>query len=162
MSIIDTLVMDRTKKDVENGTENGYYNYNDLNRVNAAAAYLVEELESAGYSAPGFSAQQMWGLSSIPTESGMDEYLSSVKSLRYIIDSLDEKENVCVVGIGITDGGYSAGNGGVQLGPSTMSWLDFISANDIERILFAVNRSLERLRKSVVPCGAASAGGDYF
>lgn len=162
MGIIDTLVIDRTQKDVANGTGKGYYNYTDLNRVNAAAAYLVEELEGAGYAVPGFSAQQEWGMSSIPSESDMSEYLGIIKSLKYIINIPEEDDNVCVVGIGTTNNGYSAGNGGVQSGPDTMSWLNFILANDIERILVTVNRSLDRLAKSVVPCGIADSGGDYF
>lgn len=162
MDIIDALVTDRTQKDVANGTEKGYYNSEDLNRVNAAASYLAKELENAGYFVPAFPPQKQWDFPSIPSESDMSEYLGIIKSLKYIINIPEEDDNVCVVGIGTTNNGYSAGNGGVQSGPDTMSWLNFILANDIERILVTVNRSLDRLAKSVVPCGIADSGGDYF
>lgn len=132
MSIIDTLVTDRTQKDVANGTGKGYYNYTDLNRVNAAAAYLVEELEGAGYAVPGFSAQQEWGMSSIPTVEKMDEYLRNIRVIR---DVLSVNSSI----------------------PSSMSFLGYIGANNIEKALVEVENRLLSLRRVFVRCNAPTA-----
>ena len=49
MSILDTLITDRTASDVANRTTKGHYNAADLNRVTAAMEYLDTELRKAGY-----------------------------------------------------------------------------------------------------------------
>ena len=49
MSIIDTLITDRTLSDVSNGTNKGSYNASDLNRVGEAMLYVADRLRSAGY-----------------------------------------------------------------------------------------------------------------
>lgn len=49
MSIINTLVTDRTQADVDAQNEKGTYNADDLNRVTAAMEYLDDTLRSYGY-----------------------------------------------------------------------------------------------------------------
>ena len=140
MGIIDTLVTDRTQKDVANGTGKGYYNYTDLNRVNAAAAYLVEELEGAGYAVPGFSAQQEWGMSSIPTEAKMNDYLNNLRAIRSVL-------SVNTVSL-----------------PDSMNFLGYKGANNIERVLVDVEKQLITLRDIFLRSGSflAYSGLAYY
>ena len=42
MSVIDTLIFDRTQNDVENKTKKGHYNSDDLNRIFEAVTYFDE------------------------------------------------------------------------------------------------------------------------
>lgn len=54
MSIIDTLVTDRTQADVSSGNAKGTYNAADLNRVSEAMEYLLGLLWEHGYSVPAY------------------------------------------------------------------------------------------------------------
>ena len=106
MSIIDTLVFDRSPADTaalealyekaKAGTltasekavlaapsHKGAYNYTDLNRVNSAMAYLVQALETRGYIVSGYQADStVWSQKSIPTKAQLKQYLDNVKALR--------------------------------------------------------------------------------
>ena len=59
MSIIDTLITDRTQADVDARNGKGTYNESDLNRVAAAMNYVAGRLESAGYD-PHISPKTDW------------------------------------------------------------------------------------------------------
>lgn len=104
MSIIDTLIMDRTAEDVAKVAEynrkgidgmsadelaewlaglKGAYNAADLNRVNAAMAYLCERFDEIGYMVPGYEDQGItWSKQDIPRASQMAKYLSNVSAVR--------------------------------------------------------------------------------
>ena len=78
------LVTDRTQSDVANGTEKGYYNYEDLNRVGSAMSYLRDRLNDNGYSID-ITPQTTWTVTDIPSGSDMSLYWSCWGTLRCLI-----------------------------------------------------------------------------
>lgn len=71
------LITDRTAQDVASGTEKGFYNYTDLNRVQAAVATVAQMLTEAGQQTD-IPAQTNWALGEIPTHTQMMKYLVDV------------------------------------------------------------------------------------
>ena len=51
---------------------------------------------------------------------------------------------------------------GTPQAPQSMALLTFARANDIERVLQAVESELERMALTFVACGTATVGGDYL
>lgn len=94
----------------------GTYNASDLNRVGNAVNYVAGRLESAGYSAP-VDPKIDWLESDIPTESSMERYLEDVETIRSTLTVLPGTPDV----------------------PEDMVGLTYEEANDIERILLAVD-----------------------
>lgn len=47
-----SLITDRTRADVENETDKGFYNASDLNRVGAAVEYIAGRFAALGYDCP--------------------------------------------------------------------------------------------------------------
>lgn len=120
------LITDRTESDVVNGTPKGFYNASDLNRVGAAMVYLRDKLNSNGYNIVGVNPKTDWRgdeqRSDIPNKLDMGLYLGCVGTLR---------------------GAISLPNG-VPETPKTMENLTYITANDIEKILLAVDDAITR------------------
>lgn len=131
------LITDRTQKDVDYAarlnaagwdgmTEDertawtlglkGTYNASDLNRVGNAVNYVAGRLEGAGYSVP-VDPKIDWMESDIPTESSMERYLADVNIIRSTLTVLPGTPEV----------------------PADMVGLTYEEANDIERILLAVD-----------------------
>ena len=120
------LITDRTQSDVANGTKKGYYNAEDLNRVDAAVAYIRDRLNENGYDIKS-EPYASWKESDIPTKPQMQEYLDNVEKIR---DSM-------------------ALPAGTPVTPETMERLNYIRANDIEKILETVDRMLTNSIESV-------------
>lgn len=141
MSVIDTLIFDRTQNDVENKTKKGHYNSDDLNRVINAVNYLADIFYQFGYS-PGVTPQTTdWTADKIPEDAQMRVYLGNVRALRETLDQLSTTP-AC---------------------PASMNGWTWGSANDLEQILVDLEDALRRLELSAtVACGAAECGGDYF
>lgn len=115
------LVTDRTQLDVANGTEKGYYNDSDLNRVGAAMVYLRDRFNDNGYDvdiAPNVS----WKEIDIPTPEDMTLYLGCVGVLRGVLPLPD----------------------GTPETPESMENLTYVTANDIERILETIDDAINR------------------
>lgn len=94
----------------------GTYNAADLNRVGNAVNYVAGRLEGAGYSVP-VDPKIDWMESDIPTESSMVRYLEDVETIRNTLTVLPGTPEV----------------------PDDMEGLTYEEANDIERILLAVD-----------------------
>lgn len=146
MSIIDTLITDRTQADVnrvltlsakgwagmsaEEQAEwsaglKGAYNATDLNRVREAMEYLAGVFESYGY-AVTFQPVPTWSFGEIPTEEQMAAYLANVTALRAVLDMPSATPAV----------------------PADMVLLTYIEANSIEQILVDINQLLENMAAS--------------
>lgn len=157
MSIIDTLITDRTIADVEDvvqmyalGTElylpenaailekflqanlKGTYNYTDLNRVNEAMTYLDGILNYFGYSTNYSEQKIIWEEESVPNESQMELYLKNVRALRSVFPVPD----------------------GTPYPPDSMTFLKVDGANNIEKILKILNELLENMQHAFQHCGA--------
>ena len=94
----------------------GTYNAADLNRVGNAVNYVAGRLEGAGYSVP-VNPKIDWLESDIPTYSDMEIYLNNVEIIRGTLTVPTTTPEV----------------------PEDMEGLTYEEANDIERILLAVD-----------------------
>lgn len=152
MSVIDTLVTDRTEADVSRYSElrdkgwaamttaekaewvagmKGAYNASDLNRVASAMAYLSQRFASAGYSVP-VSSPTDWANGNIP----LDTYLDDLRRIRAAMAVMDT----------------------TPAAPGSMDYLTWAKANDIEKILVDVDDALDRLLLSPFYSGEIYSG----
>lgn len=158
MSIIDTLVTDRTQADVDRvlafvkrGWENltdaekaawdagmkGAYNAADLNRVNAAAEYLAARFLAAGYSLPGYlPGKSDWTEDDFPTAAQMRRYLDNIETLRSRVPVTETTPET----------------------PESMERLTVSGANDIEQILRDADSLLTRSQQVAYYSGEVFAG----
>lgn len=164
MSLIDTLVTDRTQADVDrlmylfrlfdkwgsfsgtaeelaewNADPKGAYHAADLNRVGDAVAYLAGMLNGYGYSV-AVSPKKDWTSQDTPTASQMQRYLDDVSALRAVLAVLPTTPEV----------------------PPEMEGLTYTEANDIEQILKDIESVINTMITTFVACGEATCGGDYL
>ena len=130
-----SLITDRTRADVENQTDKGFYNASDLNRVGAAVQYIAERFASQGY-AVTVNPKTDWLASDIPTASELETYRQNIATLRGLIAVMKSTPET----------------------PETMRFLDYIKANDIERILLDLDALIDKLIKSWYFSGELYAG----
>ena len=147
MSVIDTLVTDRTEADASRYSElrdkgwaamttaeraewvagmKGAYNASDLNRVASAMSYLSQRFASAGYSVP-VSSPTDWANGDIPTKGDMDTYLDDLRRIRAALAVMDTTPSA----------------------PGSMDYLTWAKANDIEKILADVDDLLTKIAGTV-------------
>lgn len=100
----------------------GTYNAADLNRVGNAVNYVAGRLEGAGYSVP-VNPKIDWLESDIPTYSDMEIYLNNVEIIRGTLTVPTATPEV----------------------PEDMEGLTYEEANDIERILLAVDAMITNM-----------------
>lgn len=129
------LITDRTRADVENKTNKGFYNASDLNRVGAAVQYIAERFAEQGY-AVTVSPKTDWLASDIPTASELETYRQNIASLRGLIAVLKSTPET----------------------PETMRFLDYIKANDIEQILLDLDTLLTNAALAWYQSGEIYAG----
>ena len=156
MSVIDTLVTDRTEADVSRYSElrdkgwaemttaekaewvagmKGAYNASDLNRVASAMSYLSQRFASAGYSVP-VSSPTDWANGDIPRKDDLDTYLDDLRRIRAALAVMDTTPSA----------------------PGSMDYLTWAKANDIEKILADVDDALGRLLLSPFYSGEIYSG----
>ena len=122
MSIMDTLITDRTQADADARNDKGTYNASDLNRVGAAMNYVADRLRAAGYD-PHISPKTDWMESDWPTVSTMTRYVEDLAELRGQFTQAQTTPPV----------------------PPDMENLTWQEANDIERILQDVDALLTNI-----------------
>ena len=115
------LITDRTQQDVTNGTEKGSYNASDLNRVGSAMVYLRDKFNDNGYSV-SISPKTDWRKEDVPTDTSMAFYLECVRLVRGILPLPSNTPEV----------------------PEAMKNLTYTTANNIEKILEAVDKALTK------------------
>lgn len=140
MSMIDTLVTDRTASDLarwralrdkglakmtaDELTEwlsgmKGAYKAEDLNRVGAAVAYVGGLLRGYGYSVP-LTEKADWAAAGAYTAADLNAYLQDVKNLRAVLRAS-------------------------SVLPESMQGLTIAGANNIERVLVECDDALNRM-----------------
>ena len=113
-----SLITDRTRADVENETDKGFYNASDLNRVGAAVEYIAGRFAALGYACP-VTVKKDWLTSDAPTASQMEAYRQNIVTLRGQIAVMQSTPDA----------------------PASMAGLDYVKANNIEQILADKNCS---------------------
>ena len=129
------LITDRTRADVENETDKGFYNASDLNRVGAAMEYIAGRFTALGYDC-SVTVKKDWLTSDVPTASQMEAYRQNIVTLRSRIAVMQSTPEA----------------------PASMAGLNYVKANDIERILLAVEDTLRRLEKTFWYSGEIYSG----
>ncbi|MDY3240757.1 MAG: hypothetical protein SOW80_11640 [Anaerovoracaceae bacterium] len=150
------LVTDRTAADVEHarmlsakGLENmtvaeleeylhgmkGAYNASDLIRVESAVEYIAGRFAAAGMH-PEVDVYTMWDRNMYPEPAEMDRYLSNIRIIRGLLPMAPDVPPV----------------------PPDMDRLNYEEANDIEKILLAVDDAITRISKSWYYSGDIYAG----
>lgn len=150
------LITDRTEQDVERWrhlhskgwsamTEEekaqwqtalkGAYNYVDMNRVESAVEFIKNRLAEAGYYVSP-EVKTIWTVSDYPTKADMDRYLGNIALLRSVLPIYPTTPKA----------------------PTTNKKLDYLVANDIEQILFDVDRLLTGINQSWYYAGDVFAG----
>lgn len=154
MSVIDTLITDRTQADADRVDEmsakgisgmttaelseymagmKGAYNAKDLNRVEEAMVYVAGRL--AAYSYPvTLQARRTWARTDVLTPALIAPYLADLRTLR----------------------GALPVPGGTPSVPANPEDMTFEEANDIEKILADLDRLLTLMVQSFLRCGNAT------
>lgn len=122
MSIIDTLVKDRTQADVDAGNAKGTYNASDLNRVGAAMNYVADRLKAACYD-PHISPKTDWMDGEWVTPADEAVYLGDLAELRKQFTLYETTPEV----------------------PPDLEKLNYIEANNIEQILVDIDALLTNI-----------------
>ena len=132
MSILDTLITDRTLADVQNGSSRGGYDYTDLNRVGAAQAYVQDLLATVGADAVSIRGKSDWTQQDIQRRADMDRYLADTKALR---DALEQTDPL----------------------PESIRFLDYGGANQIEAALKSLAPIVQQIKSCYLRSGCAVA-----
>ena len=130
------LITDRTRADVENETEKGFYNASDLNRVGAAVEYIAGRFAALGYACP-VTVKKDWLTSDAPTASQMETYRQNIVTLRSRIAVMASTPEA----------------------PASIAGLNYVKANNIEMILLTLNFILNHIPAAVRHCGVTVCGG---
>lgn len=130
-----SLITDRTRADVANQTDKGFYNASDLNRVGAAVEYIAGRFAALGYACP-VTVKKDWLTSGAPTASQMETYRQNIVTLRGQIAVMQSTPNA----------------------PASMAGLNYVKANDIEQILLDLDALIDNLIKSWYFSGEVYAG----
>ena len=132
---ISTLITDRTRADVVNQTDKGFYNASDLNRVEAAVQYVAERFAAQGY-AVEVSPKTDWLASDIPTASELETYRQNIAALRALLAVMPTTPEA----------------------PDSMAGLTYTEANDIEQILLDLDTLLTNAALAWYQSGELFAG----
>ena len=129
------LITDRTRADVENKTDKGFYNASDLNRVGAAVEYIAGRFTALGYACP-VTVKKDWLTTDAPTASQMEAYRQNIVTLR----------------------GQIAVMASTPEAPASMAGMNYVKANNIEQILLDLDALIDKLIKSWCFSGELYAG----
>ena len=129
------LVTDRTRADVANQTDKGFYNASDLNRVGAAVEYIAGRFAALGYACP-VTIKKDWLTTDAPTASQMEAYRQNIVTLRGQIAVMQSTPEA----------------------PASMAGLNYVKANNIEQILLDLDALITNITKSWYLSGEVYAG----
>ena len=130
-----SLITDRTRADVENETDKGFYNASDLNRVGAAVEYIAARFTALGYACV-VTTKTDWLTSDAPTASQLETYRQNIVTLR----------------------GQIAVMASTPEAPASMAGLNYVKANNIEQILLDLDALITNITKSWYFSGEVYAG----
>lgn len=138
------LITNRTIQDVNYAKTNqgsseqlkGSYNYTDLNRVGEWINYLAGLLAEMGYT-NNIVARTDWSMTDIPNVDNTGEYLDRLVQIRAILPVIYETTPSV---------------------PVDMQSFNYVKANDIEQILFDIDKLIAIMKNYFVHSGVANCG----
>lgn len=130
-----TLITDRTLEDVANKTAKGFYNATDLNRVGEAVRYLAERFTGYGY-AVTVNPKTDWTEDNVPTRKQLETYRRNIAELRRQLTVMAATPET----------------------PETMRALNYVKANNIERILQDLDTLITNMEQAWFFSGDLYAG----
>ena len=158
MSIIDTLITDRTALDVARAVDlaqkisagdateteaaaflavmKGTYNYTDLNRVGQAVAYLRDRLRDDAGTSARVAPKTDWANGDIPPPEQAAQSISDVQNIRAAFILPDNTPPA----------------------PDSLSGLTYSQANDIETIFQNLDKTIESLKITLITSGEVFSG----
>lgn len=125
---LDPLITDRTAQDVSTGTQKGFYNVSDIQRINSYIEYLSDVL-GLNLTVTGVSLGQAL------TRAQIDAIISNINAIRaawYVADDTPQT-------------------------PIAVNW-DYVKANNIEKILFALDEFYQSSQIDKIYSGTFRAG----
>lgn len=125
---LDPLITDRTTQDVTTGTKKGFYNVSDIQRINSYIEYLSDVL-GLNLTVTDVSLGQAL------TRAQMDDIISNVNAIREAWYVASDTPNT----------------------PQSFNW-DYQKANDIEKILLALDEFYQSVQVDKLYSGTFRAG----
>lgn len=119
---MENLIFDRTQTDREQKTPKGYYNYTDLNRIEAWCEYLANLLTSYSYPV-SITIKKNWNMSDLPNVNDMERIRSNVNAIKTVFHAYTDV-------------------------PENLNYMTIEKANAIEKIL----SELDFLTKNMISC----------
>ena len=130
MSVIDTLIYDRTQQDLLNETDKAYISYTDLNRIEEAVKYVSDLLNKYAYY-NSTDCKINWDMAEIRKQEDCDRIKANYEELK--------KAYVYKFDI-----------------PS-FNWSTIQEANDIEKILIDIEALINYMRQCFVHSGVCNS-----
>lgn len=112
-----------------------FYNVSDLNRVGEAVRYLAERFTGYGY-AVTVNPKTDWTEDNVPTRKQLETYRQNIAELRRQLTVMQSTPKT----------------------PETMRFLDYLKANDIERILQDLDTLITNMEQAWFFSGDLYAG----
>lgn len=129
---MENLVFDRTQLDILNDTEKGQYTHIDLNRIEAWCVYLAEILNSYSYPVK-IETKTNWLESDYHWSKDLERIRQNINTLKQAYFSFTQV-------------------------PENLEYMTWQKANDIEKILYEIDKILKHMKNNFVYCGVAGCG----
>lgn len=129
---LDNLIFDRITKDVVEGNKKGYYNFNDLNRIENWCRYLSDYLNKYNYT-NSIITKTNWAMSDLPYNTELERIRKNIQVLKNIYFSISEI-------------------------PENLNFMTIDKANIIEKILDEIDYILAGMENNFIYCGVAKCG----
>lgn len=133
------LIFDRVLTDVLNHTKKGYYNAEDLNRIEGKTQLIINKLVRLGYILQA-TIKNDWNMTDFPNPSQCDRILNNIALLLTVIPVGADTPEL----------------------PVSMEKIDYLKANDIEKILYDIDRYMDYTMANWRYSGDVYAGEGYF
>lgn len=133
------LIFDRVLSDVLNHAKKGYYNAEDLNRIEGITGTIAGKLTQLGLTVQ-LSNKSDWAMSDFPTPEQCNRILSNIRLLLNTIPVGSETPEL----------------------PESMEKIDYLKANDIEKILYDIDRLTDYVMANWRYSNDVYAGEGYF
>ena len=131
MSVIDTLIYDRTYQDLVNETDKAYISYTDLNRIEESVKYLTDILNKYGYRNTT-NNKTNWRIDEIRKQEDCDRIKANYEVLKKAIS--------------------------YNFTTPAFKWESVQEANKIEKILYDIDLLIKGMEQVFVYIGVAGCG----